>query len=308
MIKGYYINLESSKKRNEAVLNNLKALGLEQNYQRFNAIKGEPSEAAKLNLRPGELGLWKSWIELLGQETRNTKKNYRYLHIIEDDVIMNQTTITALGILAKQEKEFDMLFTDMYVNPSIHVKLGKACKKLMQKGTVNVETNIYTGCTSSVLIKDKAISKIYGILSGDINEKGKKIPLDNYIRRLMVEKKLTILTTLPFTTSIRLDEIQNSTIQETKLNLQVISDSQALCGLMRRDLSYIKNPDDLHIKVGQYIKTLEDYASEEGSKEKSEDIMDIVSEYCLNNKLLRYKYDQRLLKEAMNGQAEENLE
>ena len=186
MIKGYYINLESSQERKAALTENLQSLGIENGYKRFNAIKGDPSEAKKLNLKAGELGLWNSWISLLRQETENTEKDYRYLHIMEDDVVLSETTTKALAVLYKHDEDFDMLFTDMYVNPNVHSQLGKYCKKLIRKEKVSIEKDIYTGCTSSVILKRESLQKIYDLLNNHINGQDKKIPLDNYIRRLML--------------------------------------------------------------------------------------------------------------------------
>ena len=68
----------------------------------------------------------------------------------------------------------------------------------------------------------------------------------------MNEKKLTVKAMIPFTTSVQLDQIHNSTIQETELNHQAISTSQALCALMRRDLSYIENPKDMYLQANTF--------------------------------------------------------
>ena len=121
----------------------------------------------------------------------------------------------------------------------------------------------------------------------------------------MNDKRLAIRVMIPFTTSIQLDQIQNSTIQETKLNHSAISTSQALCALMRRDLSYIKNPKDMYIQASRYIQTLEDYASKRQKSEGSKDMMDMASKYCLEN-VWRYKYEPRLINETLNAQIDED--
>ena len=143
------------------------------------------------------------------------------------------------------------------------------------------------------------------MLNNHIHGDGDKIPLDNYIRRLMNEKVLTIETMIPFTTSIRLDQIQNSTIQEAELNHRAITTSQALCSLMRRDLSYIKNPKDIYIQACKYIQILEDHKSRKEKAEIKEDIMHIISKGHLENRFLKYKYEPRLLNETMNAQVDE---
>ena len=302
MIKGYYINLEESETRKRILLNNLEEQGIKQNYQRFNAIKGDPEESSQLNLRAGELGLWKSWMELLRQETHNAQDNYHYLHIIEDDVVMDKTTAKGLKAIEIHDEDFDILFTDMYVNPNIHMQLSKYCKRLSRKGQVRIESNIYTGCTSSVIIKKEKIQKIYQILEEYMDKRGDKIPLDNYIRRLTNSKKIAVRCMIPFITSVRLDQIQNSTIQETELNHKAISISQELCGLMRRDLSYIENPSDMYSQMGKCIHELERILSKKQPGKRSIDMVDVISKYCMDNELLRYKYEPRLLEEEMNAQ------
>ena len=184
--------------------------------------------------------------------------------------------------------------------------MGKYCKRLIRQEKVSIEKDLYTGCTSSVILKRESIQKIYNLLEVHINGHDEKIPLDNYIRRLMDEKKLDVKGMIPFTTSIQLDQIHNSTIQETELNHQAISTSQALCALMRRDLSYIKNPKDMYTQVSRYIQTLENYSSKIQKSERSKDMIDIISKYCLANRLLRYKYEPRLLNETMNDQIDED--
>ena len=71
MIKGYYINLESSQERKAALIENLKSLGIENIYKRFNAIKGDPSDAKKIE--PQSRRTWT--LEFMDEftEARNTK-------------------------------------------------------------------------------------------------------------------------------------------------------------------------------------------------------------------------------------------
>ena len=110
---------------------------------------------------------------------------------------------------------------------------------------------------------------------------------------------------IPFITSVHLDQIRNSTIQETELNHKAISISQELCGLMRRDLSYIENPTNMYSLIGKYVHELEDITSKKRPERRLIDMVDVISKYCMDNELLRYKYEARLLKEEMNAQTNE---
>ena len=303
MIKGYFINLEESQERKNKLIDNLRLFGLNKNYSRFNAIRGNSAEATKIGLKSGELGLWKSWINLLKHEIDNSEEEYELLHIIEDDVVMSDKTQNALSMINNRKQSFDILFTDMYINPNIHMQIGAETKQLMNENKMTVRKGIYTGCTSSAVIKRENIKKLYDLLTKYMNNGERKIPLDNYLYRQMHDGELNICTIVPFVTSIDLNYIQNSTIQETNFNNEAIIISRMVCSLLRRDLSYTKKPEDLYAQLGSYIQSLEKIKSNKPGAH-ARDFIDIASKYCFTNRLLKYKYEGRLINEPMNAQSE----
>ena len=67
-----------------------------------------------------------------------------------------------------------------------------------------------------------------------------------------------------------------------------------------------RNPKDMYIQASKYIKTLEDLRQKYKKAKESKDMMDIISVYCQENRLLRYKYQPRLLNETQNAQIDED--
>ena len=87
-IKGFYINLEAEKEREKILIKELSEKGRLEVYSRFSAIEGDKAGAEEKGLSKGEDGLWKSWIKLL-ENVKTDEKNFDYIHIIEDDVIIS---------------------------------------------------------------------------------------------------------------------------------------------------------------------------------------------------------------------------
>ena len=57
--------------------------------------------------------------------------------------------------------------------------------------------------------------------------------------------------------------------------------------------------------IGKYVHELEDITSKKQPGKRLIDMVDVISKYCMDNELLRYKYEARLLKEEMNAQTNE---
>ena len=64
-IKGLYINLEEDTERNKALCQKIESSNINYNFTRHSAIKGDADEARDRGLSPGELGIWKTWLEIL---------------------------------------------------------------------------------------------------------------------------------------------------------------------------------------------------------------------------------------------------
>ena len=155
MIQGIFINLKESTSRRKILEDHLQEVSLEKYYRRFDAIRGKKNIAESMGLKAGELGLWESWLKILEEVTENNINEYEYIHIIEDDVIISNELKTIFHGLKDGESKFDILFTDMHVNPLVHMATYEPCLKLKKNREIRIQKNLYTGCTSSVIIKKR---------------------------------------------------------------------------------------------------------------------------------------------------------
>lgn len=301
-IRGRYINLSESGARRAKIEKQLHDLQLENNYERFDAIRGEAQEAKERGLKAGELGLWKSWLGILKEEKNRKEEQSRFLHIIEDDCKLTNYLYKLIKADDNLEERFDILATDMYVNPSIYETLINTCKDCIDNKTINYVNNIYTGCTSSMLIHQTKIEKVYSILENEYIKKERLIPLDNYLRRCNKNNELKIVATLPFLTSIQLEELEDSTIQSYNDQHKAIILTQKLCGLLRQELCITENKKSLKVFIEIYKKLKAEIRNEHDKRKEDEIFISLILERMAKEELLRYRIYPGLIQESDNPQ------
>ena len=300
-LRGRYINLRNSEDRRKKLEGNLKDLGILNYYSRYEAMEGKDDIAKEAGLRNGELGLWLSWLDLLQKEIENEEK-YEYLHIIEDDVIIGRHFAKLIQNQLNINATFDILMTDMYVNPSIYLGIKDEYKTMARNETIGIKRNFYSGCTSSCIIQKKNLKKVRHELMEIFYKKGKKIPIDNTLHSLRTAQKLEISTTIPFLTGIRLEDIADSTIQKSQ-QTEAVTISRSLCNILRRELSLVRSPEDRDEKVFSYIQQLRSiHKSQKDSALNEENITDLLTRYAHEKEMLRYEYREQLIGEPGNKQ------
>ena len=304
-IRGYYINLKSADKRNQLLTANLKSLDKEKNYTRFEAIKISSSPKS---LRTGEYGLWLSWSSLLKQIEKEPNKEYDYIHIIEDDVILSSEFFKFIDIIDGREAVADIIMTDMYTNISIYNVYSNIISEIVNNNNnIPIKTiEEYTGCLSSCLIHRSKISKIRKIVDAAI-EKEHLLPIDNYLRKLSKSGKIHIITTIPFLTSVRYEFIKNSTIQERRGNISneeaLIADTQIYNTHLRRLLSVFRKREDMNAMMSTVIKLIE-HRKHNTDMLKIE-LVEKINSLITDQNILRYRRETRLDGED-NPQAKKN--
>ena len=304
-VKGYFINLEESKERRIAISRHLNELGCAEQYSRFPAVRGEANSIMRRGLTRGEQGLWITWMNLLASEADNTE-DYEYLHIIEDDALLGKDFLSFMQSLKKQEIKFDMLVTDMYVNPAVYLKLANTKRRLEKKNEISITPNLYTGCLSSCIIRKTNLPKIFKLLKLAYYGEEDLIPLDNYFYRLVNEKRINICSTMPMLTSIRIEDINKSTIQNNQEEDSRINASRKICTFLRRDLSIIKREADITKLLVEALIDLEDQKNNRGGDSNIKNLLlDTLVKLIYSNKLLRYKVEPRLANEPFNEQSRE---
>jgi hypothetical protein len=301
VIRGRYISLSRSQQRRQGLEQQLEELGVQEHYSWFPAVSGDAKAAAARGLLAGEWGLWQSWLKLLQEELRRPASTDDWLHILEDDAELSRHFLVFCQQLKPAPPAFDLLFTDMYVNPSIHRSLSKEHKGLLAKGAVQVKTDLYTGCMASVLIHRACIPAVLHCLEKSVNADGPLLPLDNQLRRLFHQQQLRFARTAPFITGVQRESIEHSTIQERKQQDQSVLLTQQICSNLRRQLSVLDSGEP----IGELIQLMHRLAQghwQPSPAELTRNITLQLMHLAEQQKLLRFGKQPRLKREPDNGQ------
>ena len=300
-VKGVYINLDSSEERRKLLESNLRHNKLLEEYSRFDAIRGNQEEASRRGLSVGELGIWHSWTKVLENEIDKNEFDYEYLHIIEDDIIIGDQFSQLINQLHKTPKEMDIIYTDMYVNPSIYKSYKEVFKQAIKDGCIRLSHNTYSGCMASAIISKNKIQYVHNTLKTYLTSNEKLIPLDNAIRSLMHKKKLRIGVTIPFLTTINPKFIQESTIQETYSNKTSVNATQDYCTSLRRFMCVGTESD----KTGEIIKSaikLAQIRNKTTCDQLEYELVEYIVEKVAKYDLPRYKFRANLQGQLNNEQ------
>ena len=301
IVRGRYISLGESAERRSRLEQHLQELGVAERYSWFPAIRGDAKAAATRSLRAGELGLWHSWLQLLQEELKHPEQNYDWLHIVEDDAELSRPFLVFCERLKPDIPRFDLLFTDMYVNPSIHRSLAHSHRELIVRGTIQVKTDLYTGCTASVMLHRKRIPAVLRCLKNCVKAGDSLIPLDNQLRRLFHQRQLSFVRTAPFITGVLDASIAASTIQQSDKSHRSVVLTQQICTNLRRQLSVLNSSNATHglIKLMQELNRDRRYAQPSALET---DISLKLMQLAESQDLLRYGLQPRLMGEPDNPQ------
>lgn len=296
-IKGYYINLDQSIHRRERINRHLGEQGLAAFYQRYAAIDGTKCKPNGRNLNSGELGLWETWISLLEKET--LANGYEYLHIMEDDCIISKEFKEFCKQLPNNHLGYDLIMTEMYANPSIYQYLVEQHQRLKKEKKIKIEHSNYTGCASSVLIHKSRIETVLNQLKAAYEKTESVLPIDNQLRKLDQQGRLVVSRVAPFITSIVINDIKESTIQEHGDTR--VADSQIFCALLRRKLSTLDDEETTNKLLKIFLQLITNNATAR-TKEVDNEISRSIVNLANGQKILRYKLDPRLKGEIGNPQ------
>ncbi|MAH57971.1 MAG: hypothetical protein CMN91_05985, partial [Synechococcus sp. ARS1019] len=260
VIRGRYISLAESLERRSRLEQHLQELGVQERYSWFPAVHGDTETAAARGLRPGEWGLWQSWLQLLKEELTHTQSSYDWLHIVEDDAELSGHFLAFCDHLREGQPTFDLLFTDMYVNPSIHRSFAEEHQRLETLGQIQLKTDLYTGCTSSVLIHRQRIPLVLSRLQECLSGSRSLLPLDNQLLRLFHDKQLNFARTAPFITGVQRNSISESTIQQRNQDHRSVVVTQQICANLRRQLSVLETSNPTNELIHLMHTLAKDYS------------------------------------------------
>ena len=129
----------------------------------------------------------------------------------------------------------------------------------------------------------------------------KLIPLDNFLRRLMIGQKIIIGRTAPFITGVMKESIELSTIQNRTKEPIETKKTQVFCTLLRERLSTLRK-EYTSIELVKLILSIAK-ANPSGNPEAIDhEITNILAKYAIDNQVLRYIRQERLKDEADNEQ------
>jgi GR25 family glycosyltransferase involved in LPS biosynthesis len=218
-VYGFYINLDTQVERDHTMRAQFERLGLSGVYQRFNAIGASLAEAHSVGLKSaGELGLWRSTLALLQSLELQDLQPNGLIHILEDDAIVCDQwpfhlASTLPSLLNQHSVSFDLLFTDSFLTPSLARKLSALDQLRSVDELFFLDGGLYLACTSSYILPVSSLRSLVLLLLESF-ERRPLSPLDMVLRDLMLTRKLRVLISSPFLTTI--DSTASSGIQSNR--------------------------------------------------------------------------------------------
>ena len=252
-------------------------------------------------MNAGEFGIWQTWLELLRNVSTTATSDWDYLHVLEDDAEISSQFIDFCDQLSGSEPVFHLLVTDMYVNPSIYRALAEQHNQMKWRDTIKIRRDVYSGCLSSVMIHRGRVTSVLRLLEDIWTQPGQLLPLDNTLRRLMHERRLSIARTAPFLTSVREADVLQSSIQPRQNQSVDVVLTQALCTHLRRQLSTLEDNEDL-ASISQLLIRLSEAKNSNQSRRTRRLLTEQMLHIAEKESLLMYARDPRLDAEPDNGQ------
>jgi GR25 family glycosyltransferase involved in LPS biosynthesis len=228
-IRGFFINLDRSIDRRAQMESHLASHGLGDYYRRFPAANGNPLNFPNPNnLLVGELGCFTSHYLLLKENIGSTAP----LHVVEDDVIFSRFTASVIGSLLANNSfdDFDIIYLDSFVLTSTVMyrefhRLFRQCTTRDANGKIqNADfqlidmKTIEFASTASMMISPRSIQKLHDLYHAQLTA-GTPSAIDLFLRRKVQDGTLKVGCIFPFVTSLRLDSVFGTTMEEHDLRL-----------------------------------------------------------------------------------------
>jgi GR25 family glycosyltransferase involved in LPS biosynthesis len=214
-LAGFYINLDRSNERRAHMDTMLAKLGVTNVYARVPAIEGAALAPSESPLKPGELGCFLSHLKALkavpGGDTA--------AHVMEDDVILSPRVLQAAGIFERAFETFDIVFTETFVGFDLmdlrfYLDAFKRATAQAQPTfrMLDISRKPFAGATS-YYVAPRAVAKLVAAEEAALAA-GPKLPIDIALRLLANAGQIRAGVVFPFMSTIRLEDIANTTIAE----------------------------------------------------------------------------------------------
>jgi GR25 family glycosyltransferase involved in LPS biosynthesis len=204
--RGFYINLDRSPDRRQAVEAQLARLGWTGQYCRFPANDGG-GEFSSAALSKSELGCFVSHYRVLQQNIDSPE----HLHIIEDDAVLAGCTRDMINQLIDTGliDDHDLLLTDMVL--PLDIDFYQRARKMFEsdvvrsadgrRTTIRFSLMPYTACMASYIVNWRSIGRIHELLHNELAA-GARVPIDILIRNAAAQGRLRVKCLFPFITSV----------------------------------------------------------------------------------------------------------
>ena len=219
-MKCFFINLEASRERREALVDNFtRFTPSDWSLERFAAVDAAGVQARKIigSLRPSAIACGLSHLELM-REKRNETSPFLML---EDDALFGPHSCTMIREaidLLEREGPWDILFPDLCITQmGVMADLLALRRKLMQEGGVRLLNPMRWAFASSTsyILHPRAIPKI---LSAEPKEWN--VPYDLLLRHLVQEGRLRARCIFPF--ALSLEENSNASTISSDAELRTV--------------------------------------------------------------------------------------
>ena len=295
-IRGFVLNLAHASERRERIGRHLASLPLPGRYQFVAAQMGSSDPGQRGQLSRGEDGLWRSCLAVL-REACSSSEAFDCIHILEDDAVLSQEFCAwAQEVRLDQVSDNAVIFTDMFVEATLFAQLQPEASAAIAIPTIKLLAGQhYSGCTASWLVPRPQLEQLLDLLTQAYQKPlHQKLPLDIAIRKCLEDSDFEGAITLPFLSSIHLNDQHRSTIQDQRQPL--VEATTCYNAILRRRLSFCRDEND-YTELGSLLSTL----LKEG---KMDSWLVRLSLELESKKAFRYIHDPRLLHLPQNPQAE----
>lgn len=214
-LRGLYINLARSPERRERCDQQLADHGLNDRYQRLEAIDGQAAsiDHPDTAFTPGKLGCWLSHLAAL----KAASEHPGHTHILEDDFQLTARFSPFIATIDQHTAEaghWDILFTDIDLAGMFNVATMKALvarvDRLSAAGHLVLDDAkpLYAAGNSSYIVNGASAPRVYQLMREGL---ASNLPNDLWMRKLIREDRLKARVTLPFVTTVN-DGFNDSTI------------------------------------------------------------------------------------------------
>lgn len=215
--QGYYINLDRSPERRQAMERQIAALGLEGRYRRFSALDGDGMESAPGEISRGERGIFMSHLELI----RMAANSKVYVHVMEDDVRLSTLTAPCVTRIAEgAHPSYDVVVLDTGI--ADHLEQYHALREIMSSlkaaGQPFKKTRLldlskaYAWGMTSYILSPVGAEK-FRLEAEEELARGPKLAIDMVLARAVSEGRMSMGATFPFLTWLNIEHASQSSAE-----------------------------------------------------------------------------------------------